>query len=168
MSRWIRDGLSGSSTFPSCRRFFGRGRPLCSRSRSRGRAPFPAPFSGGLLVLRLSASRSTLLAAARDLVHRCPGPLLRLLLRHPTAFIDLLNVLGLSLLFIRVAGFISSRHGDQDGFDDQIVPRHRLGCHFLGTPTLHHASDKRWTRRISAAAPSDESVTGITRATCHP
>ena len=95
-----------------------RGGGLLGRGRARGRgargcclAAQPATFARRRVVLRLAAPATTLLAATGLLVHSRPGTSFGLVLRDAAAFVALLDVLGLSFLFVGVRGLIATRHG---------------------------------------------------------
>src|SRR5687767_5580185 len=72
---------------------------------------FAAAFAGRLQVNRLTSSRARLLTAAGHLVDRCPRAALGFVLRYASLFVAFLDVLRLSLLLVRVSGFISAWHG---------------------------------------------------------
>src|SRR2546423_650077 len=104
----IRPGL----TAPRARGggLLGRGRALSGRpGRGRGAAQFAALVAGGVRLL-LAPAGAGLLAAARLLVDRRPGPALRLPLGDAPALVALLDVLGLALLLVRVLGLVAPWH----------------------------------------------------------
>jgi hypothetical protein len=80
--------------------------------------------------LALSSAGAALFAAAGCFVDSSPGPRLGVCPIHSPGLVAGNDVCRLTLLFVRVAGFIALRHG----IILSIVPKRRLATHFLFRP----------------------------------
>src|SRR5690348_17205089 len=103
-------GLLRRGTFAAASGLFGRSAFLAAGFPARG-SLFAA---AGLLRRRpfLAAPAGLFLATLVLLVHRAPGALLRLFLRHAFLLVPFFDVFGFPLLLARVTGFVSARHLD--------------------------------------------------------
>src|SRR5262245_8487162 len=86
-----------------------RGGAFRSRSGSRCLPAELATFMGRRMAGVLAASRARFLAAAIVLVDGRPGPALGLVLRHTPLFVAFRDVVGLTLLFVRVFRLVAAR-----------------------------------------------------------
>jgi hypothetical protein len=73
-------------------------------------SPDVTAFSGGLVGFFVASSGTRFLPASGHLVHGRPGARFGFIFAHPTLFVTLFDMFGLSFLLIGVSGFISSRH----------------------------------------------------------
>src|SRR5262249_43776554 len=74
--------------------------------------PQPAALMRRGRISGLTDTGAALLAAVILLVDGGPGAALRLLFGNATLFVAFLNVLGLTLLLVGIAGFVAPRHGE--------------------------------------------------------
>src|ERR1700757_718853 len=111
-SPWRSPGLySGSTTLPCSSGLLGRPRPFGGRPLGRGGAAQPAALAGRGAIFFRPASGAALLSTVRLLVYGRPGSSLGFLLRNAAMFVALLDMFGLTLLLVGIAGLVSARHG---------------------------------------------------------
>src|SRR6266436_1996847 len=87
-----------------------RGRPPC-RCLAAARSADPAAAFRGHVGVGNAAAGAALVAAAGLLVDGCPCAPLGFLLADAAFLVPFLDVFGLALLLVAVAGFIAARHG---------------------------------------------------------